>query len=60
MARKAWRELQGPGVSVARCTVERPMRQTGLRGVTHDAESPENPERFGVRLEASGSRSRAS
>jgi len=33
-ARKVWRELKRGGVSVARCTVERLMRQDGLRGVS--------------------------
>jgi transposase InsO family protein len=32
-ARKVWRQLQREGVKVARCTVERLMRQLGLRGV---------------------------
>ena len=32
-ARKVWRQLQREGVGVARCTVERLMRQEGLRGV---------------------------
>lgn len=32
-ARKVWRHLQREGVAVARCTVERLMRQAGLRGV---------------------------
>lgn len=32
-ARKIWRLLQREGVTVARCTVERLMRQRGLRGV---------------------------
>ena len=31
-ARKAWRQLGREGVAVARCTVERLMRQAGLRG----------------------------
>jgi len=33
-ARKVWRQLQREGVRVARCTVERLMRQLGLRGVS--------------------------
>lgn len=33
-ARKVWRELLRQGVKVARCTVERLMRQAGLRGVS--------------------------
>ena len=32
-ARKVWRQLQREGTSVARCTVERLMRQEGLAGV---------------------------
>lgn len=32
--RKVWRQLQREGVAVARCTVERLMRQAGLRGVS--------------------------
>ena len=32
-ARKVWRQLRREGVDVARCTVERLMRQMGLRGV---------------------------
>jgi len=31
--RKVWRALRREGISVARCTVERLMRQEGLRGV---------------------------
>ena len=32
-AEKVWRQLRREGVDVARCTVERLMRQTGLEGV---------------------------
>ena len=32
-ARKVWRQLHREGIAVARCTVERLMRQLGLRGV---------------------------
>src|SRR4051812_20022847 len=32
-ARKVWWQLQAEGVSAARCTVERLMRQAGLAGV---------------------------
>ena len=32
-ARKIWRQLNREGVAVARCTVERLMRQEGLKGV---------------------------
>ena len=31
--RKVWRQLQREGIGVARCTVERLMRQEGLKGV---------------------------
>ena len=31
--RKVWRQLRREGVAVARCTVERLMRKTGLKGV---------------------------
>ena len=32
-ARKVWRQLHREGIGVARCTVERLMRQEGLKGV---------------------------
>jgi putative transposase len=32
-ARKVWRQLQREGITVARCTVERLMRELGLEGV---------------------------
>jgi putative transposase len=32
-ARKVWRQLQREGFDVARCTVQRLMRQMGLAGV---------------------------
>lgn len=35
--RKVWRQLQREGVEVARCTVERLMRELGLRGVSRGA-----------------------
>ena len=35
-ARKVWNELRRRGVPVARCTVERLMRQSGLRGLLRD------------------------
>jgi putative transposase len=31
-ARKVWLELNGQGIPVARCTVERLMRELGIRG----------------------------
>jgi transposase InsO family protein len=50
-ARKLWRQLIREGVRVARCTVERLMRQMGLRGAVRGrkarttivAEAPERP-----------------
>ncbi|WP_086672110.1 IS3 family transposase [Amycolatopsis pretoriensis] len=33
---EAWAELNRHGVDVARCTVERLMRETGLRGLLRD------------------------
>lgn len=35
-ARKVWHELNRQGVTVARCTVERLMREAGLRGLLRD------------------------
>jgi putative transposase len=35
-ARKVWAELRRHGVDVARCTVERLMRESGLRGLLRD------------------------
>src|SRR5437016_1360927 len=35
-ARKVWAELNRHGVEVARCTVERLMREIGLRGLLRD------------------------
>ena len=35
-ARKIWHEMHRQGVQVARCTVERLMRQIGLRGLLRD------------------------
>ncbi|MEV6716264.1 IS3 family transposase [Lentzea sp. NPDC051208] len=35
-ARKVWRQLNREGVDVARCTVERLMREAGLHGVLRD------------------------
>ncbi len=37
--RKVWRQLCREGVAVARCTVERLMRQMGLRGVVRGKET---------------------
>jgi transposase InsO family protein len=34
--RKVWRQLRREGIRIARCTVERLMRDMGLRGVTRD------------------------
>ncbi len=36
-ARKVWRQLHREGITVARCTVERLMRQYGLHGVVRGA-----------------------
>jgi putative transposase len=36
-ARKIWRQLQRDGVDVARCTVERLMREMGIQGVSRGA-----------------------
>jgi len=45
-ARKVWRQLHRQGVGVARCTVERLMRQEGLKGVVrgkrHRTTIPDN------------------
>ena len=38
-ARKVWRQLGREGVYVARCTVERLMRDMGLRGVVRGRET---------------------
>jgi transposase InsO family protein len=38
-ARKVWRQLGREGVTVARCTVERLMRQMGLRGAVRGKET---------------------
>ncbi len=35
-ARKVWRQLNREGVDVARCTVERLIRESGLRGLLRD------------------------
>jgi len=35
-ARKVWAELHRHGIDVARCTVERLMRESGLRGLLCD------------------------
>jgi putative transposase len=39
-ARKIWLELNAAGISVARCTVERLMRELGIRGVGTPAKKP--------------------
>jgi transposase InsO family protein len=38
-ARKVWRQLSREGIAVARCTVERLMRQMGLRGAVRGKET---------------------
>jgi len=35
--RKVWRQLKREGIAVARCGVERLMREMGLRGAIRDA-----------------------
>jgi putative transposase len=44
-ARKVWRQLHREGIAVARCTVERLMRELGLRGAvrgkTHRTTTPD-------------------
>ena len=39
-ARKIWLELNGQGIAVARCTVERLMRELGIRGVSPGRKRP--------------------
>jgi putative transposase len=39
-ARKVWLELNGRGIPVARCTVERLMRELGIRGVSPGRKRP--------------------
>lgn len=39
-ARKVWRQLQREGVEVARCTVERLMRELGLQGAVRGRKTP--------------------
>jgi putative transposase len=39
-AAKVWRQLRREGISVARCTVERLMRQAGLQGVVRGKRRP--------------------
>ena len=50
--RKVWRQLGREGMSVARCTVARLMRQMGLRGVVRGKEtnpsSTGEPRRWGA------------
>jgi putative transposase len=44
-ARKVWRQLQREGIQVARCTVERLMRQLGLAGAVRARPSAPRPRR---------------
>ena len=44
-ARKVWRQLHRDGVPVARCTVERLMRQLGLAGRTRGRATDHDPRR---------------
>jgi transposase InsO family protein len=50
-ARRTWLALRRAGVEVARCTVERLMRQAGLLGVQRGRKAPRTttPDRFAVR-----------
>jgi transposase InsO family protein len=50
-ARRTWLALRRAGVEVARCTVERVMRQAGLLGVQRGREAPRTttPDRAAVR-----------
>jgi putative transposase len=49
-ARKVWAELNRQGSDVARCTVERLMREIGLRGLLRD----KSPGRHGRRRRPAG------
>jgi putative transposase len=51
-ARKVWAELNRHGVDVAGCTVERLMRETGLRGLLRGQVPAHHPP--GVRDRAAG------
>jgi putative transposase len=42
-ARKVWAELNRHGEDVARCTVERLMRESGLRGLLRDKSPAHHP-----------------
>jgi putative transposase len=48
-ARKVWRQLRREGVAVARCTVERVMRELGLQGVRR-GKARRTPRRMRPRL----------
>ena len=50
--RKAWRQLQREGFEVARCTVERLMREMGLQGVIRRQADPHDSQRQGRALPA--------
>ena len=41
--RKVWRQLRREGIDVARCTVERLMRQEGLQGARRGQGVPHHP-----------------
>ena len=45
--RKVWRQLQREGIAVARCTVERLMRQMGLQGVMRGKPVQDDDQRQG-------------
>ncbi|MFF2546266.1 IS3 family transposase [Kitasatospora sp. NPDC058063] len=50
-ARRVWDQLRGQGIDIARCTVERLMRQAGLAGASGapglraEADGPDRPDR---------------
>jgi putative transposase len=49
-ARKVWAELNRQGTDVARCTFERLMRESGLRGLLRD----KSPRTIGPTAETAG------
>jgi len=49
--RKVWRQLRREGVRAARCTVERLMRDMGLRGIDKDLKANPTPVRVNVAME---------
>jgi len=60
-ADKVWKQMNREGIPVARCTVERPMKQQGLRGVSrgkrirttiHDVSAPRPLDRVNRQFKA--------